>query len=316
MALQMLIASLVFVLSATALCVYGGVAYRPKITTVADTEVAPSPKLRLISVTQERLEVDFYTPTGGIHIVSEVRSGGDAVRVSITSTNGEPIFATDRPLDHSSSLLSIVGNEFLVVNETLHSGEPKLTEYLVPATYSLRIKSAMKRHRLTEKILRRLDRETVNVTGRSAIEELMMRSEVQLIVEAAHALGNTGLHGVDNPAAMAFYTTAMRFAKAVEEDADTDLVSSGRVPMNDVPSGKRARRGLNYCEESDSYCVRCPDGERCQGLCGPGCDCWWYVCLDCCWNVGCYLHDRYLCGPGGTRTVRCWVTAPAALLCS
>ena len=329
MALQMLVAALVVALSAAALIANGAIAYRPTMATSADTEIAPPRmrKLRIISVTQERLEVEFYTPAGGIHILSEVRSGGDTVRISITSTNGEPIFAADRPLGPSSGLLSIVGNEFLVVNETLDSGETKLTEYVVPAAYSLRVKNAMKRHLLGEKILRHLDRETVNVTGSSALEELMTRPEVEFIVEAAHALGNAGLYGVDNPAVMVFYTTAMRFAKAIgnDIDEDADVVGSGQVPPEVVSLGKRAKRGFwdwvrptEYCSNSRSTCRRgwCPEGGHCQGLCGPGCNCWRWVCGDCCWNRGCYWHDRHLCGPGGTSSVRCWLTAPAALVCS
>ena len=295
----MLITSLVVALSAAALTVNGGIAYRPTIATSADTEAAQPSKLRVISVTQERLEVDFYTPTGGIHILSEVRSGGEAVhvRVLITSTNGEPIFAADRPLDHSSSLLSIVGNEFLLVNETLDSGETKLTEYVVPPAYSFRVKHAMKRHRLTEKIFRHLDRETVNATGRSAIEELMTRPEVQFIIEAARALGSTGLHGVDNPAAMAFYTTTMRFAKAVQEGADANIVSSGRVPMEDVPSANRAKR---FCR---TYC------DLVSRTCSTACICWRFVCGNCCWNARCYWHDSYGCR-NGWSTIQCLTTWP------
>ena len=186
-------------------------ASHPSPATSADT------KLRIISVPMERLEVEFYSLTGGIHILSEVRSGSEAVRISITSTNGEPIFAVDRPIDHTQSLLSIVGNEFLIVNETSGNSEAKPTEYVVPEAYSLRVKNALKHHQLPNKLLRHLDRETVNATGRSAIEDLMVRPEVQLITAAAFALGETGLHGRDNPAAMAFYSTALRFSTAVEE---------------------------------------------------------------------------------------------------
>ena len=321
MALQMLIVSLVVALSAATFGVNGAIAYPP---TSADTEVAPPRmrKLRVISVTQERLEVDFNTPTGGIRILSEVqRRGAQAVRLSITSTNGEPIFAADRPneLDRSS-LLSIGGNDFLLVNETSDSGETKMTEYVVPTGYSIRVKNALKHHLLPEKILRHLDHETVNATGRSAIEELMTRPEVQLIVEAAHALGNAGLYGVDNPAVMAFYTTAMHFAKAIAEDADADVVGSETLHVPHVPYGKRAKRGFwDFSRPSTEHCSNvnggsrcelgtCPRGRKCRGLCGPGCDCWWIVCLDCCWNEGCDWHDVNACRDG-RNSLECWLNA-------
>ena len=269
-------------------------------------------KLRIISVTMERLEAEFYSLTGGIHILSEVHSGSEAVRVSITSINGESIFAVDRPIDHTQSLLSIVGNEFLIVNETSDNSEAKLTEYVVPEAYSLRVKNALKHHRLPNKLLRHLDRETVNATGQSAIEDLMMRPEVQLIAAAAVALGETGLHGIDNPAAMAFYSTAWRFSTDLEGNVNK-IPSEDAVPVEDVPSEIGARYRREYCSYADSNCPSgmCPRGRNCRGLCGPGCSCWWWVCRDCCWNRGCYEHDVEDCAGG--FTFRCFITAPLVL---
>lgn len=52
-------------------------------------------KLRMISASTERIEAEYYTPNGGIHILSEVRSSGEAVRVVITTTSGEPLFSVE-----------------------------------------------------------------------------------------------------------------------------------------------------------------------------------------------------------------------------
>src|SRR5262249_39119607 len=32
----------------------------------------------------------------------------------------------------------------------------------------------------------------------------------------------------------------------------------------------------------------------CWGMCGPGCTCWWWMCVDCNWHPGCDHHD-YIC---------------------
>ena len=272
-------------------------------------------KLQIISVSKERLEANFYTLTGGIHILSEVHSDGEVVRVSITSTSGESIFAVDYPVDHSQALLTLDGSEFLVVNETLSNGETKLNEYAVPEAYSNKVKTALKYHTLSKSLLRHLDDETVSTSGQNAIERLLRRPEVGMIIRAAVALGNTGLHGNDNPSAMAFYATALRFSSVA--DVDTTEVST---PVEST-TFERNRRGFlswlfgeEYCSNSRSTCRsgNCPGHPNCRGLCGPGCTCWSFVCGDCCWNVGCYLHDRYGCG----NTVSCWVTAPVGLICS
>ena len=270
------------------------------------------PKLQIISATLERVEANFFTPTAGIHVLSQVHSDGELVQVSITTMDGETLFAVDRPVDSSQNLLTIDGDEFLMINETLDNGETKLTEYAIPEAYSLQVKSAMKRHMLSKSLLRHLDRENVNTSGRNAIDSMLIRPEVQLIATVAFALGNTGLHGYENPAAMAFYAAALRFATVMEKH-DHMHDTSGAVERN--------KRGWydwwygSYCSNSDAYCVDCPDGSNCLGLCGPGCTCWWIVCGDCCWNAGCHYHDVHFCS-GGTGTLECWLTAPIGLACS
>ena len=62
-------------------------------------------KLRMISASTERIEAEYYTPNGGIHILSEVRSSGEAVRVVISTTSGEQLFSLDRPLYTSGQSL-------------------------------------------------------------------------------------------------------------------------------------------------------------------------------------------------------------------
>ena len=276
-------------------------------TTVSET------KLQIISTTRERLEANFFSPTISIHILSQVHSNGELVQLSITTMDGETIFAVDRPIDSSQSLLTLAGSEFLVVNETLGGGESKITEYAVPEAYSLQVKNAMKRHMLSKPLLRYLDSENVNSSGRNAIESLLVRPEVQLIATAAVALGNNGLHGKENPPAMAFYATALRFS-AVLNEHDPDMSDSEAVQRN-----KRWWwwSSTTYCSNSDSNCSTgtCPIGPNCSGLCGPGCTCWWFVCFDCCYNIGCYLHDVYGC-PDGTDSLQCWLTAPTGLICS
>ena len=274
--------------------------------------------LRTISVSRERIEAEYYTPTGGIHILSEV-SSNDAVEVLIATTSEELLFAVKRTT--SSGLVSIGGNEFLLVNEAVKN---KPTEYLVPPNYSQKVKSALIHNRLSE-VLRHLSTESVNATAKTAVEDLLARPEVLLIKDAAFALGNTGIIGADSPAAMAFYTTALRFTKALAEEEN---VASSEHEDEGITERRRSKRQLlcglwplpscpqrQNCPYSNSSCVNCPIGRECLGMCGPGCTCWWIVCRDCCYNSGCYWHDVHACS-GGRYSVTCWLTAPVALLCT
>ena len=147
---------------------------------------------------------------------------------------------------------------------------------------------------LSKPLFRQLDSENVNSNGKSTIDNLLKYIWALGIcpiccVSGAIALGNTGLHGTENPPAMTFYATALRFWTILKQhDCDT----SGAVQRN-------KRWWPTYCDNSDSYCYSsCPIGPNCSGLCGPGCDCWWFVCFNCCYNIGCYLHDAYGCPDG------------------
>ena len=199
-----------------------------------------------------------------------------------------------------------ISNEFLMINETLDNGESKMSEYAIPEfeADSLQVKDAMKQHMLSKSILRHLDGENVNTSGRNVIDNLLMCPEAQLTTTAAVALGNTDLHGTENPVAMAFYATALRFSTVLKEnDGDT----SGAFQQN-----KRWWWWTTYCSNSDSWCYsNCPIGSAYSGLCSPGCECWWWICDDCCYNTG-YLHDVYACSDG-TDTLLCWVTPPIGL---
>ena len=269
-------------------------------------------KLQIISLSKERLEANFYTTTGGIRILSQIHSNGDLARVSITSMNGETIFAVDYPTDRSQGLLTINGDEFFIANKTLSNGENQVKAYYVPDDFSLQVKTEMKLT-ISKSLMDQLDGENVNATARTAIEHLLIRTEVQVIPIAAIALGNAGVYGRDNPAAMAFYTTALRFAKVISQDTFDDTIP----PPTEAAKPNRYRRWVSYCSNSGSYCWsnNCPSGSNCVGMCGPGCTCWWFVCDDCCQNIGCYLHDVYGC-PDGTDTWQCWLTAPIGLVCT
>ena len=55
-----------------------------------------------------------------------------------------------------------------------------------------------------------------------------------------------------------------------------------------------------FCELPESarnastYCEAYPNsGDQCYGMCGYGCDCWSWVCGDCCYHYGCAVHDSW-----------------------
>ena len=315
----MLILQLVLTISVLALSVRGGLISAP------EHDGQSSQELQIITATKEKIEAEYSSLTGGgIRIASEVSPSGKAVRVSIESTSGETMFEVSRLLSDRDlrSHLSVAGEKFLLVNKASSDGDVKMTIY---HTSSQQAKSMQYYGLVPKPMFSQLDTQTAHISGQNAIASLMSHPEVHLIQEAAFALGQH-IHGRNNPAAMAYYATALRLSKLSDQNAylEEDVADLS------LEQGSRYRRWgfgwlvdalkpqkKEHCRNSDSDCPkgRCPEGERCRGLCGPECTCWWFICQDCCWNRGCYEHDR-ICTPNGKHSIECLATAPIGLACS
>ena len=288
-----------------------------------------SPELQIITATKDKIEAEYSTAMGsGIRIASEVSlMGGEAVRVTIESTTGETIFEVSRLLGDqgSRSHLSVAGEKFLLVNKTASDGNVEISIYHAPTSSvdSYPAKSMEYGGFASKPKYQRLNSQTAHISGQNAVANLMSHPKTHLIREAAFALGHH-IHGRNNPAAMAYYATALRLSKLSDQRAFLEGEDDSSFER-----GARYRRwGLGWlvdaikprkehCSNSDSDCPkgRCPEGERCRGLCGPECTCWWFICQDCCWNIGCYEHDR-ICTPNGKHSVECLATAPIGFVCS
>ena len=262
-----------------------------------------SKKLNMLTVTAEKIEGMFLTPNRGIHFLSEAY--GDSHRLSVVTIYGDPILFAERK-DRSATFVSVVEKDFLLVNKLRASRT--VDDYIVPRTLSQQVKSAVKGRRITQKLLRHLDRSGVNATRDNAFKELLMGPEVELIVAAAKALGSTGLHGRGNPAAMTFYALAKQLAMAKMQEVGSLLGEGGESGYGEPLSQhyqRRERRSPEFCANiprgfflfpNDRFCPRdeCPVGDTCLGMCGPSCTmCWdWgFICDDCCFHRGCYDHD-------------------------
>jgi hypothetical protein len=287
-----------------------------------------SAELQINTATKEKVEAEYSIPMGdGIRISSEVSPGDEAVRVSIQSTSGETIFEVSRLLrDHNlRSHISVAGEKYLLVNKAAsdEGDVTKMTIYHKSGSNSYQAESMEYDGFLSGKpIFHQLDSQTAHISGQNAIANLMSHPKAHLIREAAFALGHY-IQGRNNPAAMAYYATALRLSKLsdqsahLEDDSEIDSLFEGEKRYQRWGSLVDAFRSKQHCRNSNSKCPkgRCPKGKKCRGLCGPGCTCWWFICRDCCWNIGCDQHDR-ICTPNGRYSIECLASAPIGLVCS
>ena len=292
-----------------------------------------SAELQIITATKENIAAEYSTPMGdGIRISSEVSPGDEAVRVSIQSTSGETIFEVSR-LTRGQTLrshISVAGEKFLLVNKESSDDDDDvktMTIYHKPAAPdSYQAESMEYDGFLSGKpMFRQLDSQTAHISGQHAIANLLSHPKVHLIKEAAFALGHH-IQGRNNRAAMAYYATALRLSKLSDQSAhleddsgEADSSFEDRIRYRRWGFGwvVDAFRSKEHCSNSNSDCPkgRCPEGSKCRGLCGPKCTCWWFVCQDCCWNIGCYEHDR-ICTPNGKHSIECLASSPIGFVCS
>lgn len=278
--------------------------------TKEETGNGASGKLNVITVTKEEIEGEYYdSQLGGIHFHVIVRD--EYHFLSISTTEGEPLVIS-KQLHNSSMVMKISGTEFLVFKDRQSEGESyRYTDYIVPAAFHKSVEKSLKRDQFSEKLLRHLDSEAVNETRKSAIENLALRPEVELFMSASEALGDLGIIGATNPAAMAFYALTLRLEKYRDILLNVDFTEIENTSENfytdDLELEYRQKRA---CGSRCPYgsCPYYGYGSNCFGMCGPRCSCQSWFCGDCCVHQGCRDHDSCcaLHGYASWHCLRVW----------
>ena len=275
-------------------------------------------KLNVVSLSDSLLEMSYHaSPSQAVHIRSEVHNDGETVHLSITTTSSGKFFSVDRA-SYSSALWSFAGSKFLLLNRTQPGDHaPKFNSYLVPPEYSHLVKQAVNHKKtLRAGLLSQLDHEGVNETGRSRMEEFLMRPEITLLINAAKALGESGVLGEDNQPAMVLYTAALRFSRMVRDINEVEEEGSADIEEEQFPTGRRQKRWwTSHCSNNGYHCTICPIGSGCLGMCGPGCHCWSWVCGHCCYSLGCHAHDLICSIRDQQFSPECIITAPLGIAC-
>jgi hypothetical protein len=112
------------------------------------------------------------------------------------------------------------------------------------------------------------DESAARWTGdRTVLDAMLALPEIETLPWLSRALGSAGITGNTHPASLAIHKTARQSAKALDVDVP---------PING---------NLSRCSQ--------PTANNCYGMCGNGCNCWSWVCGDCCYHSGCAKHDSW-----------------------
>ena len=284
----LLIVALVAAISALAIGIGVGVA-----VSRSNDQTAPR-GLSTVTVTEQQLEGYYYGGNGGIYFLSTANSTHFVV--SITTTNGQRVFFVVNPVVLNMTIMSVNDTNFMIMDN-----QTGYTDYLIPREYMNTMESVLKgQTNMTDELMRHLDNTTVNETRVSVLQRLATSPEAILIIEAAQALGNSGIQGSDYPSAMHFYLLAVRLANLQENG---NSVTTTKTQSSIMQRRKRAQT----CSNGATSCARCPfpkGDNNCFGLCGKGCSCWSFVCGDCCLHQFCLSHDQ-CCADNGFFSIPC-----------
>ena len=121
----------------------------------------------------------------------------------------------------------------------------------------------------------------VKIYYQEALTELHNIPEVQLLELVSEALSDNSTQlEILKP----FHALCFNLFKAADIQIPDELRATH--DRNEV-TDERSNR-LRRCSSFHTN----PNNDRCVGMCGRGCSCWWSVCFNCCYNQGCYEHNK------------------------
>ena len=282
-------------------------------TNAASVLKSSAGELQIVAQSKEEVVAVYVLNDGsGVHITSTASNNGTCI--NITSLEGNEIILARHSDIASASLLRIMGHA-IAIRKTSPDGdddekEHEWMDYSLPFEVSHHFDTAISQHQFPDHFSHHLNESSVNHTKHSAINMLLSNSKTRVMAEACHALGNAGIYGFENPAALNLYSFVLRYEKfQIEYESNPELFD-----ITSIEARKRRKRSLAVSTSSSKICPslrgvykrssyfsryfnfncgdRCPVGSGCLGMCGKSCkSCWYYLCGDCCRHEGCYQHD-------------------------
>ena len=127
------------------------------------------------------------------------------------------------------------------------------------------------------------EREELKTHFEETMSELRQNvPELQLLMLVSAALG-------DNSPRLEILQPFHAFCFVLLKQSDVEISDDFKAApdMEDDTAEHHDREKRSTCSSLEEN-----DHNGCLGMCGPGCNCWKWFCGDCCWNQGCYEHDR------------------------
>lgn len=257
--------------------------------------------LRLTELTPHRIKGSYSTSEGGLHL--DIHTSDKHHSLAISTLGGTKVLASKQHTLNSPLGISLLDRHFILAKD---QDSRKHREFLLPKHMHHFFEPALKQNGMMGLLRNVLDEDKANMTRTAAIAELLVSREASLLIDAAKALAATGVTGQESPAAFLLYVLALRTQKLKDDASPMENTLSGKVKMQDTSSRNGMSQDEEFCTNANATCQvgACPLGDECTGLCGTSCDCWDWVCGNCCLNKMCYDHDL-CCGRDGYVSWSC-----------
>ena len=297
------------VLAIAAICTAIGIGVGVSLNRSRSEQSPPSGLSSDTTVTQEQLQGEYYGSEGGIRFSTTVNA--TYVVLSITTTTGQHIVYIIHPLASNMTMMGVNDTNFMLMEKD-QQDRIDYDDYVIPKDVMNLIEPIMAGSgEMTDDILQKLDNKTVNETRQSVLYNLAMSYEALLIIEAAQALGDRGIMGMDYPSVMSFYQFALRLASIRALESGAEYKARDKISPDSREYQHRQRRAVLCNNGATCSSNRCPFRKydnNCFGMCGPSCTCWSFVCDDCCVHQYCLTHDQ-CCADVGFYTITCFSVA-------
>ena len=298
-------------LAIAVICTVIGIGVGVSLTRSRSDQPSPSGLSSDTTVTQEQLQGEYYGTEGGIRFSSTVNA--TYAILSITTTSEEYVVYIVHPLASNMTMMGVNDTDFLLM-ERDQQGHIDYNDYVIPRDAKSLMESIMSGNgKMTDGVLQMLDSKRVNETYQSVLYNLAMSYEATLIIEAAQALGDRKIMGMDYPSVMIFYQFALRLASTRDTSETTAYKAKDTFASDSRGYQDRQKRAGTVRCNNGATCLSnwCPFKKydnNCFGMCGPGCTCWDFVCSDCCIHQYCLTHDQ-CCADVGFYTLTCFSVA-------
>lgn len=258
-------------------------------------------KLIIDLLRKDRVDGSYVSPKLGCGIVFNATKNG----LLLSTLSGHRLLSMEEQVG-PIRLVTLGNREFVQHREGGNESEPsvRVREYAIPKYH--RSYTGTQDHETFMNLvgkLRKVDPDVHAKVLKKSVKRALSKREINLLSDAVIAMGQRGITSQDYPSILPLYMTASRIASHSDTDVNQNLSDKENNNNNDYGALFHVHKRLKR-EDCLSECPPC-ESQECLSMCGPGCECWSWLCGDCCYHTGCYHHD--LCCRAKPNSLACLV---------